>query len=219
MNSFCQHCELRRASVHLPESEAEDATMSHLCLFCAREKASDDAQYGLLLEELEAEAQELNIDFETGEEKDALLSFPIWFLNLQMASGAFDAPDEGDWGDADEEIEGESAPVAPAKSADWALRCACGTTWETIRDEGHVGCAACYQTFRESLNGVMARVQSGLEHTGKTPRAAAKRAQHGRNLQKRRQHALEMLRNRLESAVAGEKYEEAAKLRDKIREL
>ena len=93
----------------------------------------------------------------------------------------------------------------------------CGTTWDRIRQDGRAGCAACYLEFREQLSGVMARVQRGESHTGKTPRTLEKRQHRLQHLRKRRDNQLAVLQARLQSAVASEKYEEAARLRDKIK--
>ena len=104
--------------------------------------------------------------------------------------------------------------VAPHPHA----RCGgCGTTWDRIRHDGRAGCAACYATFREQLTGVMARVQRGEIHVGKTPRAIEKRRLRLEQLRQRRDNQLAVLQGRLQSAVAAEKYEEAARLRDKIK--
>ena len=104
--------------------------------------------------------------------------------------------------------------VAPHPHA----RCAgCGTTWDRIRHDGRAGCAACYAAFREQLTGVMARVQRGEIHVGKTPRAIEKRRLQLEQLRQRRDNQLLVLQSRLQNAVAAEKYEEAAKLRDKIK--
>ena len=104
--------------------------------------------------------------------------------------------------------------IAPGASA----RCSgCGTTWDRIRHDGRAGCAACYLEFREQLTGVMARVQRGESHTGKTPRAIEKRHRRLQHLRKRRDNQLAVLQVRLQHAVSSEKYEEAARLRDKIK--
>lgn len=104
--------------------------------------------------------------------------------------------------------------VAPHPHA----RCSgCGTTWDRIRHDGRAGCATCYATFREQLTGVMGRVQRGEIHVGKTPRAIEKRRLRLEQLRQRRDNQLLVLQTRLRNAVAAEKYEEAARLRDKIK--
>ena len=99
-----------------------------------------------------------------------------------------------------------------------SVRCPkCATTWDRLRQDGRVGCAHCYSVFEEELREVMNRVQRAVEHTGKHPRAAEKRRRRLQHLRERRDHRLEMLNRRLREAVAAEKYEDAAKLRDKIK--
>ena len=99
-------------------------------------------------------------------------------------------------------------------------RCAgCNTTWDRLKCDGRAGCERCYESFRPQLVGVMSRVQRSEFHTGKTPRAAHKRAIMGQNLRARREKQLQLLKKRLNEALAAEKYEIAAQLRDKIREI
>ena len=120
---------------------------------------------------------------------------------------------DGDPFDDDDpfEIPGDIAPGISARCS------GCGTTWDRIRHDGRAGCAACYLEFREQLTGVMARVQRGENHSGKTPRAIESRHHRLQHLRKRRDNQLAVLQARLQKAVASEKYEEAARLRDKIK--
>lgn len=98
------------------------------------------------------------------------------------------------------------------------VRCPnCGTTWDRIKADGRAGCASCYNTFREQLSAVMGREQRGSQHVGKLPRAAEKRKRRLEQLRQRRDNQLQLLQNRLREAVAAEKYEEAAQLRDRIK--
>jgi protein-arginine kinase activator protein McsA len=73
--------------------------------------------------------------------------------------------------------------------------------------------------FADQLSQVMERVQRASQHAGKAPRTAEKRHRRLLHLRARRDHRLEMLNRRLEESIAQEKYEEAAKLRDKIKVL
>lgn len=93
----------------------------------------------------------------------------------------------------------------------------CGTTWDRLREDGRAGCARCYEAFEENLLDVMNRMQRDVHHVGKSPRAALKRRRRLEHLRAKRDHRLEMLQRRLQEAVAGENYEDAAALRDKIK--
>ena len=63
----------------------------------------------------------------------------------------------------------------------------------------------------------MGRLQRGETHVGKAPRAREKRRRRLEHLRIQRDNRLEMLTHRLAEAVREERYEDAAKLRDKIR--
>jgi protein-arginine kinase activator protein McsA len=93
----------------------------------------------------------------------------------------------------------------------------CGTTWDRLREDGRAGCAQCYVAFHDRLLEVMNRMQRDSQHVGKVPRAAQKRRHRLEHLRARRDHRLDMLNRRLREAVAAENYEDAAKLRDKIK--
>jgi protein-arginine kinase activator protein McsA len=98
------------------------------------------------------------------------------------------------------------------------VRCPkCETTWDRLRQDSRVGCAQCYEVFREQLDEVMNRLQNANQHIGKMPRAATKRRRRLEHLRARRDHRLAMLQGRLQKAIINEDYEEAAKLRDKIK--
>jgi protein arginine kinase activator len=70
-----------------------------------------------------------------------------------------------------------------------------------------LGCPVCYEAFREELQPLLADVQRGERHVGKAPKKA------------RRTTDLAALRKRMAGAVEGEQFEEAARLRDRIREM
>lgn len=88
----------------------------------------------------------------------------------------------------------------------------CGISFVEFRNYGLLGCPHDYQIFREPLARLLERAHDGAtHHTGKSPRAAGQP----------RTSLLEVrrLRRQLEDAIAGEDYERAAALRDRIREL
>jgi len=88
----------------------------------------------------------------------------------------------------------------------------CGITFDEFRRKGLLGCPNDYEAFEEVLKPLLQSAHDGgVQHVGKTPVNAAS-SQH-------RQSELLRLRGRLKDAVAGENYEEAAALRDRIKEL
>lgn len=92
------------------------------------------------------------------------------------------------------------------------LRCkTCGMDFMQFRKIGRLGCQDCYKYFAEELTPVIKRVQGGIKHNGKVPR----RAGVGLRLERQIQH----LKAQLQKAIETEAFEEAARLRDQIREL
>jgi protein arginine kinase activator len=87
----------------------------------------------------------------------------------------------------------------------------CGIKFVEFRNSGRLGCPHDYQEFRQELIPLLENIHGETKHCGKTPR----RLPHS----KQTQSELIQLRNKLKHAVTKEDYEEAAKLRDRIRQL
>jgi protein arginine kinase activator len=88
----------------------------------------------------------------------------------------------------------------------------CGMTYQQFTQVGKFGCADCYKTFNEHLNPIFRKVHSGnTRHAGKIPK------RQGGSLHVKRN--IEQLRFRLQQLVEEENFEEAAKIRDEIKEL
>lgn len=87
----------------------------------------------------------------------------------------------------------------------------CGSTPESIRTTGKVGCQTCYTVFAEELTPLLRGVHGSATHVGRTPQTYRQR--------KEKQERIRGLRARLASAVAAEAYEQAAMLRDEIKLL
>ena len=89
------------------------------------------------------------------------------------------------------------------------LKCPrCGFTQSDFKKSGRLGCADCYLTFAEPLEGLLKTMHKGTKHVGKVPQVLQK----GRDISNR----LKSLQKDLDKAVAGENFEQAAKLRDEI---
>jgi len=87
----------------------------------------------------------------------------------------------------------------------------CGISLAEFRATGRFGCPNDYRVFGETLGPLIEKIQHGDRHVGKVPKYAGDRLQ--------RENELIRLRRELERAVQREEYEEAARLRDRIREL
>lgn len=92
------------------------------------------------------------------------------------------------------------------------LRCPkCGFTQADFKKAGRLGCAECYTTFADGLEGLLKTMHKGTRHTGKVPQSL----QQTRDIAER----MKALQKKLAKAVEDENFEQAALLRDEIRQM
>ena len=87
----------------------------------------------------------------------------------------------------------------------------CGMTYAEFQKGGMLGCANCYQAFRQPLTALMQRVHGNTQHAGRVPGGVHSGTSIRMNIDR--------LRQKLQKAIEDEEYEQAAKLRDTIRAL
>lgn len=87
----------------------------------------------------------------------------------------------------------------------------CGADLKEAIQQNRVGCSACYDALGDSLEQVLRGFHVGQRHRGKEPHISDSR--------KIARSELHSLRALLRSSLKSENYEEAAKLRDRIRTL
>jgi protein arginine kinase activator len=92
------------------------------------------------------------------------------------------------------------------------VRCpVCGFSQADFKKTGRFGCPNCYDAFAEGLEPMLKNMHKGMEHKGKVPARLVKARQRTEDMRK--------LQRELRKAVADEKYEAAAELRDQIKHL
>ena len=84
----------------------------------------------------------------------------------------------------------------------------CNFTQEEFKKTGRLGCAECYDHFKEGVEGMLKSMHKGTRHNGKAPAIWKKKKDYVDQL-----HELESLLNK---SIVKEDYEKAADLRDKI---
>jgi protein arginine kinase activator len=87
----------------------------------------------------------------------------------------------------------------------------CGLKFVDFRNTGRLGCPHDYDVFREELVQLLENIHGETRHVGKVPRRAPDA--------RRGQAELIRLRKALSAAVNKEQYEEAARIRDRIKRL
>lgn len=93
-----------------------------------------------------------------------------------------------------------------------ALQCpTCKLTFAQFGQIGRLGCGSCVGAFEERLKPLLRRIHAGSTHTGKVPARARIRV--------RRLRELDKLKEELQQKVQKEEFEDAALLRDQIRDM
>lgn len=124
----------------------------------------------------------------------------------------------GDWGGFGSLLGGLLGEPAATEEK----RCpGCGASFRQISKSGQAGCAECYSTFRAQLIPVIQRIHGTVQHKGKSPRGSALRVtDQNRQLAAVPQPSkLEEKRRLLQKAIETQDFEQAAVLRDQIKEL
>ena len=116
----------------------------------------------------------------------------------------------------------------------------CGMTFEDFANTGEFGCGNCYITFADRISPVLKKLHGSSKYVGREYREAideleenknrfeeaqktkgkASRPKEGANKEKsEKEKQLEKLQKDLQQAIKEERYEDAAKIRDNIKEI
>ncbi len=107
---------------------------------------------------------------------------------------------------------GMAGAVEETKQEPQGAQCpVCGFTQADFKKTGRLGCSVCWETFDAALHPLLKAMHKGERHGGKIPSKAADAMALNQKVKE--------LADELERAVRSEKYEDAAQIRDQIREL
>lgn len=101
--------------------------------------------------------------------------------------------------------------VARTSSREAKVCPACGARFSDIAKSGKMGCAECYKEFSNELMPYLKRVHGSTKHIGKVPNSAPLSVIP-------QEDSIEALRIELSRAISEERYEDAAVIRDKIKQ-
>ena len=101
----------------------------------------------------------------------------------------------------------------------------CGMTYDEFIKTGMFGCEDCYDTFKNPINSLLKNLHGTAKHIGrgyKNNASKIKINKDKKNEEKtlsREDTKLSELNSQLEKAIKEERYEDAAKIRDQIKEM
>lgn len=106
----------------------------------------------------------------------------------------------------------EFEPSAGLGPKPQTIRCdECGLTYSQFRKIGRFGCSSCYKHFTDRLDPLFKRVHGNTSHVGKIPKRSGGQIKYKREV--------EHLKKELHQHIEQEEFEQAAGIRDQIREL
>lgn len=109
-----------------------------------------------------------------------------------------------------QDLSGQQAPME--KGLQSRLQCpSCGLNYQQFLNTSILGCPNCYTAFKQQLESLIKQFQPGLRHQGKVPLRRGGTTRLSRKIQK--------LRMDLQKAVEQERFEQAAAIRDELRDL
>jgi Uncharacterized protein with conserved CXXC pairs len=93
----------------------------------------------------------------------------------------------------------------------------CGMSFEDFKETGKMGCFNCYKTFQDRIDPIVKRIHGNAEHAGRVPKNHTSKTYKSTDAEQPSE--AELLKKQLEELIKQEKFEEAARVRDKIKAL
>jgi len=160
-----------------------------LCDICGKNPATVH-----LTEIIDDQMNELHLCEECARQKSAQMEQQFGLSDLLAGMAEFGKPDTK-----------ETETLTTVKCAN------CGLTFADFKKIGRLGCGECYNSFRRYLGPLLKRIHGSGQHLGKSPLKVTKVLKKRTDLQE--------LRAKLQRTIETEAFEEAAKIRDQIKEL
>ena len=120
--------------------------------------------------------------------------------------------------------------ILPSFMGTKELQCRnCGTTFDDFLNSGIFGCDECYDTFEDRIEPLLRKIQGANKHVGRGYRSDDPTSKVNKNKDKtsnkeenkedKNKIKLDKLQKDLQKAIKDERYEDAAKIRDEIKEI
>lgn len=111
------------------------------------------------------------------------------------------------------------AGVAAMNSLAGVERCStCGSSFNDIVKGGHIGCSDCYDKFADRLEPSIRKIHGKTKHIGKFI-SYDEKEEPAKKESKAEVNQLDLLQQQLEAAIKEQRFEDAAVIRDKIKNL
>ncbi len=118
-------------------------------------------------------------------------------------------------------LNGMGEKTTQSKSSRGTICPNCGFSQGDFKKTGRMGCSECYEVFETGVEGLLNAMHKGTQHLGKIPNGGKPRTRPkpaeapAPSLSSR----VEDLQKQLAASIESENYEEAARIRDELRQL
>ncbi len=163
-----------------------------VCDICGKNQATVH-----LTEIIDNQMNELHLCEECAREKSAQMESQFGLSDLLAGMADFEKP-------AKEKDVGAASTIKCPN---------CGLTYADFKKMGRLGCGQCYVAFKQYLTPLIKKIHGSSTHLGKAPEKAVPL------VDDQKQTDLQGLRKKLQKAIEDEAFEEAARLRDEIKEF
>lgn len=114
----------------------------------------------------------------------------------------------------------EDNSFMPLLTASKQLKCNnCNMTFDEFMEQGKFGCEECYDAFSPKIDSILKRIQGSNRYAGRKLVGNKEAKIEFEEKPEKKETEKEKLQRELKEAIEKENYEEAAKIRDKIKEL
>lgn len=93
----------------------------------------------------------------------------------------------------------------------------CNLTYNQFLDTGKIGCKKCYDTFSEKINPILKRIHGSNKYLGRNAKNVKSNILENIENHPIKEEKKESLEQKLKKAIEEERYEDAAKIRDEIK--
>lgn len=99
------------------------------------------------------------------------------------------------------------------------LKCQnCGMTYDEFQNAGKMGCSHCYDAFSNKIDPLLKRLHGSTKYIGRKSNSKPEEMNAPKE-QNSKLEEIQKLKTKIKTLIKEEKYEEAAKVRDKIKKL
>lgn len=105
------------------------------------------------------------------------------------------------------------------------LKCdICGMTFEEFMNTGKFGCSNCYDTFQNKIDPILKNIHGANRHIGRLGKIEPMlglndEVKNTSSIKKEEKSEADKLKEELNKAIKEERYEDAAKIRDKLKKI